>query len=734
MTKIRLNLCCLWVVFMVTAIGLNAQDKSVSVLDSYKSEPTQWMIYTNTGAALYNHIASHAEKLLAEREKTVSQLHRKEDWLDYTAFLKNSFSDNLSSFSKTPLNARMTGRLNREDFVAEKIVFESQPGFFVTGCLFIPKVKKQKKFPAVIVPTGHSQAAFRRDIYQQTTLNLVKKGFVVFTFDPLGQGERVQYLDTTTNQSYIGGSTSEHSYAGAQSLLTGNSISDYFIWDGIRAIDYVSSRLEVDPDRIGMTGVSGGGTQTAFIAAYDDRVRAAAPESYITGFHRLFESIGPQDAEQNLYKGLLKGIDHVDLLAMRAPKPTMIISTTQDFFSIQGARETYAKSKEIFNTFNKPDNIKMIEADGVHGSKKDNRQGMYGFFQKELNLPLDTIDLEVNPFDEEELNVTNTGQVVSAFNSKTVYDFNKERAILAVNERAIKDANDLKKNREQILDRIMELSGLDTTRQIKSVVYSGKVEKENYKIQKYFIQGHDFDYPIPFVLIKPYTTEQRPLLFYLGANGKDDLIANDKEITAYINKGYTILAPDVLGTGELKNTVFKGDSYIQDYSFNLFLGANLVGKCIAGFQASDLYILFKALANLKGVNTKDITAVVKDEACSSYLHFAVFNKSIDKTLLMNPLISFEDVATTRNYLPEYLWTAVPEAIHYYDLVHLQALLPQSNLIVVNPVSATGESISSEATDNQFKVVKDAYSSTDRKLELILSDEDNSSVSILNLID
>src|SRR5690554_8017306 len=95
---------------------------------------------------------------------------------------------------------------------------------------------------------------------------------------------------------------------------------------------------------------------------------------------------------------------------------------------------------------------------------------------------------------------------------------------------------------------------------------------------------------------------------------------------------------------------------------------------------------------------------------------------------MNPLVSFEDVATTRNYLPKYLWTAVPEAIHFYDLVHLQALLPQSNLIVVNPVSATGESISYEATDNQFKVVKDAYSSTDRKLELILSDEDNSSVS------
>ncbi len=472
-----------WFSLLLTS-GMNGQEKISSVLDSYKNEPDMWMKYSNQSSALYHQIASFAEDLLVKRNEKVADLHSKEDWNQYNEALKRKFSEGISGFEKTPLNAKVTGTIEREDFTVQKIVYESLPGFYVTGCLMIPKIKKQDKLPAVIVPTGHSQAAFRRDIYQNSTLNLVKKGFIVFTYDPIGQGERVQYLDASSNRSYIGGSTFEHSYAGAQSLLAGNSISDYFIWDGIRAIDFLCSRPEVDTTRIGMTGVSGGGTQTAFVSAIDERIYAAAPECYITSYQRLFESIGPQDAEQNLYKGLVKGFEHVDLLTMRAPKPTMIISTTQDFFSIQGARETFAKAKTVFNRIGYPESVSMSEADGVHGSKKENRQAMYRFFQKELNLPGDTTDLEVNYFNEDELIVTSTGQVESAFNSKTIFDFNKEKAVLAVKSRRIKSAVELLKSEDIILSKIQELSGYDSTRRIRSVVYSGKIEKENYKLEK----------------------------------------------------------------------------------------------------------------------------------------------------------------------------------------------------------------------------------------------------------
>ena len=201
--------------------------------------------------------------------------------------------------------------------------------------------------------SGHDAKAFRSTTYQTIILNLVRKGFIVLAFDPVGQGERLQYL-AEDGASNIGGPTHEHSYPGAQYALAGTSIANTMIWDGIRSVDYLLTRPEVDPHRIGITGRSGGGTQAAYIAAMDPRILAAAPENYITNFKRLLEMIGPQDAEQNFFQGLAHGIDHADLLAVRAPKPTLLITTTRDFFSIQGARETYAELQSLYTTLGYP--------------------------------------------------------------------------------------------------------------------------------------------------------------------------------------------------------------------------------------------------------------------------------------------------------------------------------------------------------------------------------------------
>ena len=134
--------------------------------------------------------------------------------------------------------------------------------------------------------------------------------------DPISQGERIQLYDPDKKISLLGAGaiTREHSYLGTQTLISGTSIARYFIWDGIRGIDYLLTRDEVDPQRLGVTGQSGGGTQAAYLYAFDERIKAGAIVNYITGFRRLLESIGPQDAEQNFYHGVLKGITHADLL------------------------------------------------------------------------------------------------------------------------------------------------------------------------------------------------------------------------------------------------------------------------------------------------------------------------------------------------------------------------------------------------------------------------------------
>src|SRR5690554_4965036 len=189
--------------------------------------------------------------------------------------------------------------------VIEKLYFESRPGYYVTAIFCYPE-NRTEPLPAILFCSGHAAEGFRSTTYQTMIFNYAKKGFAVLAFDPIGQGERIRYLDESGKPRL--GSTIEHSYPGSQSFLAGISPANFFIWDGIRAVDYLMTREEVDPQRIGITGRSGGGTQTAYIAAMDERIHAAAPECYITTFDKLLKSKGPQDAEQKLKHGIAKGI------------------------------------------------------------------------------------------------------------------------------------------------------------------------------------------------------------------------------------------------------------------------------------------------------------------------------------------------------------------------------------------------------------------------------------------
>ena len=717
--------------FSLLVSGVNAQSKQYLVFDPYyRTEQNVWMKYTDNSNVFYHHIAGLAERCLVQREETVARLNSLEKWKNYLKNLQTTLDSRIGEFKKTPLNIRVTGTLDRANLRVEKIVFESQPGFYVPGCLFIPKNGK-KPFPAVLYTVGHSPNSFRRELYQQNILNLVNKGFVVFTYDPIGQGERIQYPDTLINTSVLKETTQEHSYAGAQCLLTGHSISDYFLWDGVRALDYLFTRPEVDTLRIGMTGISGGGTQTAILSAIDKRIYAAAPECFITSNKRLFESIGPQDAEQNLYQGLKLGIEHADLLSLRVPKPTMVISNTQDFFTIQGARETFLEAKKVFDIFGKSENLSMVEADGPHGTTKDNREKMYQFFQKHLNLPGSNTDEDFKYFTETELKVTPTGQVSTSYQSKTVFDLNNERATQLIKKRVVKSPQQLKEIQAVLLNKIKELSGYDSMRTIQSVVFTGKVEKPDYKIEKYFIECKDLNYAIPFVYIKPYSDEKRPVILYLSSSGKGDLLSNEKEIRDYINQGYSILAPDLIGIGELKSTFFKGDSYVNGYSYNLLFGMNLIGKSVAGIQSSDLEVIFKYIMTRNDINTNDITSIVKDELCSSYLHFAIFHNTIARIILVNPLISYEDIVHTKYYQSRYQWTAVPGAIPHYDLPFLESMLSPSRLLMINPVNAKGEVVSQQLIDDKLSFLLESYKSKNAEKQLqikLVKDEE-----VLNLI-
>ncbi len=271
-----------------------------------------------------------------------------------------------------PLNARVTKTTKRDGFVIEHVLFESLPQYYVTANLYRPE--SEGRHPAILMSMGHWDSG--KAAGQLLSSNLARKGFVVLAYDPVGQGERQQAYDKRTGRSLIGGPTEQHFSNGAAAILLGQSVARYFIHDGMRAIDYLVSRAEVDPERIGAMGCSGGGTQTTYIAALDPRVKVAAVSCYMNSFQTLFAgSIG--DSEQSVPGFLAAGLDQTDYVELFAPKPWLITSTEEDFFTPAGAKQVFDEAQGWYKLFDASDRVKWVVGPGGHGTPHVVREAIY---------------------------------------------------------------------------------------------------------------------------------------------------------------------------------------------------------------------------------------------------------------------------------------------------------------------------------------------------------------------
>ena len=176
----------------------------------------------------------------------------------------------------TPLNPRVTGTVEGDGFRIEKIIFESQPRHYVTANLYLPLNRPAGRTAAVLFLSGHHNTAKVVPEYQNVCQTLVRAGLVVLAPDPVGQGERLSYFEPDTKNNPVGVGTRDHDYAAAQGRFLGDTLARYMLHDAMRGIDYLISRPEVDAAKIGVTGNSGGGTQTSLVMLADPRVAAAA--------------------------------------------------------------------------------------------------------------------------------------------------------------------------------------------------------------------------------------------------------------------------------------------------------------------------------------------------------------------------------------------------------------------------------------------------------------------------
>jgi hypothetical protein len=364
------------------------------------------------------------------RRAEFADIRTEEDMRRVQARVRRDLLDAIGGLPETrsPLNAQITGKIQLDGYRIEKVIFESLPGVYVPGLLYLPDGPAVPR-PAVLVPCGHSTNG--KIHYQYICSRLAKMGYVALSWDPVGQGERSQFWDASQRKSRYNLVCGEHAVLGNLAYLAGTNIARWEVWDGMRALDYLLARPEVDPNRISITGTSGGGFQAAHIGALDPRVKVIAPSCYISALpmrmnNRIFED-PDSDPEQDLAEMVSRGVDHAGLLLLAWPRPVFVAAAAQDFFPIEGTRRTWREVAAIYGKLGHPERIGLAEGYHRHQYSTGNLAAALNFMNRFNGVPgFDALPAE-DKLEDQKLLCTKTGQVLLEFtDAKNLTDVIRE--------------------------------------------------------------------------------------------------------------------------------------------------------------------------------------------------------------------------------------------------------------------------------------------------------------------
>jgi len=585
---------------------------------------------------------------------------------------------------KTPLNARVVKVLQRDGYRIEKIIFESRPKFYVTANLYLPDSKSP--VPGVLVSVGHIPKSKAAEMNQRICMLLAKNGIAALIYDPIAQGERIQiFTDDATKERFE--PVVQHTILGVGCILLGQNTASFHVWDGIRAIDYLASRKEIDAERIGCTGNSGGGMMTSYLMAIDPRVVCAAPSCYITSFSRLLETIGPQDAEQNIHAQVAHGLEHSDYLFMRAPKPTLICCATQDFFDINGTWDSFREAKRIYTRLGHAERVGIIEADATHGFSPLLRVGMARWMGRWLlgkHLPMAEPDCKV--LSVKELQCTSEGQVAKIPGSRSTLDINiEEEERLKEQRKRYWRETDV----NQTLAEVRRLTGIRPLQELPRLASRKNeiIQRDGYRVEKLSLQTEKGIW-LPALAFRPEKMSGGKATLYLHGEGKHVDAQPDGPIVKLVQSGHLVLAVDLRGVGETTHPAEpSGWSHHFGVEGDNATTAYLLDKTYVGMRAEDTLVCAQFLASFESVREVHVVSVGQNGP--AVLHAVALEPKLFASLTLRRSLESWASVVRAPFSTGQMPNAVYGALQRYDLPDLLATLPLEKVEVQQPLDPTG---------------------------------------------
>jgi len=626
---------------------------------------------------------------------------------------------------RTPLNAKVLGETQAEGFKIRKVIFESQPNFFVTALLYVPDGEAAcGKRAAILISPGHGASGKTSDA--ATAATFARNGFIVLSYDPIGQGERLQYPDPDKPGATLAhAATGEHGEASLQPMLIGETFAKYEIWDAMRGVDYLQSLAEVDPHRIGAVGCSGGGTITALTGALDTRIAAIGTECYITSFDELLPALGPQDAEQSTPRFISSGLDFADWVELAAPRPYAVISTYFDMFPFAGALSTVIEARRFYSLFDEasagtPVNgeaptvpptptepalntdttnrvspqakLQWITGPGGHGALGPITGNIVSFFLRNLQPDADAdhpilmaaASLRAEMFalgapPKNAFQVTPTGQVATSFpGCATVFTLNQKRAARIVPAHHV----------DIPFDKLTTMVRDATGAKAKPGMFKFDVALLEAKSGPLALPS-DGDLKLEADLAVPSSAGRHAAVLLLvpgSIHGSDEAArSNLAKFDALAAEGNVVLAvtprPSPAGTDDMKASLL-GPFYL------LSLRADLVGRTLIGLRVDDAIRAVDYLASRADVDPMKIYAEASGHMGLVLLHAGVLDRRIRHITVGHVLSSY------RSLLDALLPTGAPEdvipgVLLHYDIPDLERAL-KPRLTESNPLKGTDD--------------------------------------------
>jgi cephalosporin-C deacetylase-like acetyl esterase len=660
-----------------------------------------------------NAIAKNMNQAAASRKALLARIQSKQQIADRSATVRAQLWDILGGRpEETPLLPRRVGEINRTGYRIEKLIFESIPEVYVTANLYLPTTGTPP-YPAIITPLGHTDQAKAYRNYQYACQTLARKGYVVLAFDPYGQGERSQYLLPGTNRPRYS-VTGEHTQAGRPLLLLGSGMARYRAWDGIRSIDYLLTRSEVDPQRIGCAGHSGGGTMTMYMMALDPRIQAAVvvEGNYENVAGPYYDPPGAiADAEQNIVGSLPLGLDRGDLLAAFAPKPLLMCYTVHDQGQTyspvyeEAIRENYDELSRVYGILGQKEKVEVFAGNLPHELDFFSRRAMYGWFNRWLgkaDAGVDEANFDASP--EGALDCTATGQVLTSLGGKSIVQLIRERAKVLPPPGPFSAQTDPSSAREQVRAQLTKLLALPAKRTPLNDRILSSNPARKLRIDEIQYESEPGVRIAGWFVRSKEETSPRPTVLYVTDGNVNDLVEEPSALAEIFDRGSAICAINLRGMGVSAPRPPRGgpDFYRGMPLEDRFAWANLVlGSPVIGQRVWDILLALDYLRSRSDVDRSQIRLIGKGSAGVAALMAAALDESVRSVLISRSIATYSSVVNSENYVLTLDWF-VPGILKHFDIPDIAAAIHPRPVWVIDALDGEGALLPESS-------VRDSYS-------------------------